>query len=250
MPNQSICQPEIRRLKMKYRKVGAYSLAFFLATTAFGSALAQDFQSSDFLSDYSQLKQSSDKYMNYTYLAEGAPGKMGKYSAVMIDQPEIFVAANSKYKGMKPDDMKELADAFRASMAASLSTTYMIVDQPGPNVLYVRFAISNVQLKKHRKGLLGYTPVGLVVGAAKSAMTSDFTKKIDLKGLTVEMEVLDSSSEEQLAALLETRSGKKDEPASWAELEALLAVYGQRVACRLDNARKAEENRVDCVSDM
>jgi hypothetical protein len=151
---------------------------------------------------------------------------------------------------MKPDDMKQLADAFRSAMAASLSTTYMIVDQPGPNVLYVRFAISNVQLKKHRKGLLGYTPIGLVAGAAKSAMTSDFTKKIDLKGLTVEVEILDSNSEEQLAALLETRSGKKDEPASWEELEALITVYSQRVACRLDNARREESNRVDCVSNM
>jgi len=66
----------------------------------------------------------------------------------------------------------------------------------------------------------------------------------------MEMEVLDSSSEEQLAALLETRSGKKDEPASWAELEALIAVYSQRVGCRLDNARVAEDKRVDCLSNM
>jgi hypothetical protein len=218
--------------------------------TVFGSALAQDLNSSDFLTDYTQLTKSSDKYMDYTFLAPGAPGKMGKYSAVMIDQPEIFVAPNSKYKGMKPDDMKQLADAFRGAMAQSLSTTYMIVDQPGPNVLYVRFAISNVQLKKKKKGLLGYTPIGLVAGAAKSAMTSDFTKKIDLKGLTMEMEILDSNSEEQLAALLETRSGKKAEPASWAELEALIAVYSQRVGCHLDNARVAEDKRVDCLSIM
>ena len=235
---------------MKYRKAGAYSLAFFLTMTAFGSAIAQDIHSSDFLSDYSKLKQSSDAHMDKTYLVEGAQDKMVTYSAVMIDQPEIFVAANSKYKGMKPDDMKQLADSFRAAMAASLSTTYMIVDQPGPNVLYVRFAISNVQLKKHKKGLLGYTPIGLVAGAAKSAMTSNVTKKIDLKGLTMEMEVLDSISEEQLAALLETPSGKKDDPVSWVELEALITVYSQRLACRLDNARRAEENRVDCLSNM
>jgi len=235
---------------MKYRKAGAYSLALFVTMASFGSVVAQDFQSSDFLSDYSQLKKTDIAYMDYTYLAEGAPEKMANYSAVMIDQPEIFVAPNSKYKGMKPDDMKQLADAFRSGMAASLSTTYMIVDQPGPNVLYVRFAISNVQLKKHKKGLLGYTPIGLVAGAAKSAMTSDFTKKIDLKGVTVEVEILDSSSEEQLAALLETRSGKKNDPASWAELEALISVYSQRVGCRLDNARRAEEDRVDCVSNM
>jgi len=233
---------------MKHRKAGATSLVLFLVIAASSFVLAQDFASSDFLSDYSQLKKSSDAYMDYTYLAEGAPGKMEKYSAVMIDQPEIFVAANSKYKGMKPDDMKALADAFRAAMARSLSTTYMIVDQPSPNVLYVRFALSNVQLKKHKRGLLGYTPVGLVVGAAKSALTSDFTKKIDLKGLTMEMEILDSNSEEQFAALLETRSGKKDEPASWEELEALITVYSQRVGCRLDNARVAEENRTDCLS--
>jgi hypothetical protein len=235
---------------MKHRKAGAYSLAFCLVITAFGSAVAEDFHSSDFLSDYSQLKKTSDAYMDYTYLAEGAPDKMANYSAVMIDQPEIFIAANSKYKGIKPDDMKQLADAFRAAMAASLSTTYMIVDQPGPNVLYMRFAISNVQLKKKKKGLFSYTPIGLVAGAAKSAMTSDFTKKIDLKGVTVEVEILDSSSSEQLAALLETRSGKKDEPASWAELEALISVYSRRVGCRLDNARRAEDARVDCVSNM
>ena len=234
---------------MKYRKAGAYFLAFFLTISAFGSVVAQDFQYSGFLSDYSQLKKSSDAYMDYTYLVEGAADKMAKYSAVMIDQPEIFVAPNSKYKGMKPDDMKQLADAFRGAMAESLSATYMIVDQPGPNVLYVRFAISNVQLKKKKKGLFSYTPIGLIAGAAKSALTSDITKKIDLKGLTIEMEVLDSSSHEQLAALLETRSGKKDEPASWAELEALIAVYAQRMRCRLDNARVAEENRVDCLSD-
>ena len=133
-----------------------------------GSAYSQDIQSSDFLSDYSQLKQSSDKYMNYTYLA----------------------------------------DAFRTSLAQSLSADYMIVDRPRP------------------------------------------TKKIDLKGLTIEMEVLDSSGQEQLAALLETRPGTKDEPASWAVQEADIAVYSQRVRCRLDNARVAEENRVDCVSNM
>ncbi len=186
--------------------------------------------------------------MDYVYMVPGAADKMPNYSAVMIDQPEIFIAPNSKYKGMKPDYMKALADAFRTSMAQSLSATYLIVDQAGPNVLFLRFAISNVQLKKKKKGLFSYTPVGFVASSAKSALTNDITKKIDLKGLTIEMEVLDSSSHEQMAALVEVRSGKKDEPASWAELEALIAVYSQRIRCRLNNAGVAEENRTDCVS--
>jgi hypothetical protein len=60
---------------MKYRKAGACSLAFLLTITALGFAHAQDFQSSDFLSDYSKLKQSSDKYMDYTYIAAACDPK-------------------------------------------------------------------------------------------------------------------------------------------------------------------------------
>jgi len=188
--------------------------------------------------------------MDFTYLAPGAEKRMANYSAIMIDQPEIFVASDSKYKGIKPDEIKDLADAFRSGMAQALAETYMIVDRPGAKVLYVRFAISNVQLKKKKKRLLAYTPVGLVAGAAKSALTSDVTKKIDLKGLTVEMEVLDSNSEERIAALLNVRSGTKDEPVSWDELEALIGVYSQRVRCRLDNARVAEADWVDCLGGL
>jgi hypothetical protein len=235
---------------MNYKRVGVSSLAIFLLVVAYGPAFSEDVHYSDFLSDYSKLQKSSDEYMDYKFLAPGAPDKMTNYTAVMIDQPEIFIASNSKYKGMKPDDMKALADAFRSSMAQAFAGTYMVVDQAGPNVLYLRFAISNLQLKKHKRGLLGYTPIGFVAGAAKSAMTSDITKKIDLKGLTMEMEVLGSNGKEQLAAVVETRSGKKDEPASWDELEALIDVYSQRVVCNLDNASLAEETRVDCVSGM
>ncbi len=234
---------------MTHRKAGAASLAFFLTMTAFGSALAQDLQSSGFLSDYSQLKETSDKFMGHSYLVPDALDRMPNYTAVMIDQPEIFIAANSKYKGIKPDDMKVLADAFRTSMSQSLAQDFMIVEQAGPNVLYVRFAITNLQLKKKKRGLLSYTPVGLVASAAKSALTQDITKKIDLKGLVMEMEVLDSNSEEQLAAAVEVRSGSKEEPASWAELEAMIGVYAQRMRCTLGNSYVAEENRVDCVSD-
>ena len=233
---------------MKCKKHRVCALLFLVATIVTGPLLAEDIQHSEFLSDYSHLKSSSDKHMDYKYLVSSAPNTMAKYSAIMIDQPEIFISPDSRYKGMKPDDMKELADLFRGAMARTLSESYLIVEQPGSNVLLVRFALSNLKLKKKRKPLVSYTPVGLVVTAAKSVVISDLTKKIDLKGLTVEMEVLDSTSEEQLAALVERRSGTKEDPASWSELEALIDVYSQRVRCRLNNASLEEENQNDCLA--
>ncbi len=187
--------------------------------------------------------------MDYSYLVPDAQDRTANYSAVMIDQPEIFVSPDSQYKGMKPDDMKQLADAFRNSMVQELVETYTIVDQPGPNVLYLRFAFSNLQVKKQRRRLMSYTPIGLVANAVKSGVT-DITSKIDLKGITVEMELLDSTTEEQFAALLETRADTEEEPTSWEDVEALIVGYAQRGRCRLDNARSSEEDRVDCLADV
>jgi len=235
---------------MKHRKAGVVFLASCLAITAIGSALAQDIQSSDFLSDYSQLTRLADEQrMGYSYLVPDAPDRITNYSAVMIDQPEIFVAPDSQYKGMKPDDMKQLADAFRNSIVQQLVETYTIVDQPGPNVLYLRFAFANLQVKKQRRRLMSYTPVGLVANAVRSAVT-DLTNKIDLKGVTVEMEVLDSTTEEQFAALVDIRADTEEEPTSWEEVEALLVVYAERLRCNLDNARLEEEDRVDCLNGV
>lgn len=235
---------------MKYVKTKVFPVAVSLTIFVSGSALAQDIQSSDFLSDYSQLTRSADEQrMDYSYLVPDAPDRIANYSAVMIDQPEIFVSPDSQYKGMKPDDMKQLADAFRNSMVQELVETYTIVDQPGPNVLYLRFAFSNLQVKKQRRRLMSYTPVGLVANAVRSAVT-DLTNKIDLQGITVEMEVLDSTTEEQFAALLQVRSEAAVEPTSWEEVEALIVVYAQRLRCNLDNARVAEDDRVDCLADV
>ena len=231
---------------MKYRTAGFFSLAF-LTSAAFVSALAQDFQSSGFLSDYSRLQRNFPGQMIYSYLASEAPDRMANYSALLIDQPEIFVSPDSEYKGMKPDDMKQLADAFRFAMVRELAETYTIVDQPGPNVLYLRFAFSNLHIKKQRRRLMSYTPIGLVAHAVKSGVT-DITSKIDLKGITIEMELLDSTTEEQFAALLETRADTAEEPTSWEEVEALIEGYAQRGRCRLDNARILEEDRADCLA--
>ncbi len=231
---------------MKYRTAGFFSLAF-LTSAAFVTALAQDFRSSGFLSDYSRLQRNIPGQMIYSYLASHAPDRMANYSALLIDQPEIFVSQDSQYKGMKPDDMKQLADAYRNAMVQELVETYTIVNQPGPNVLYLRFAVTNLQIKKQRRRLMSYTPIGLVAHAVKSGVT-DITSKIDLKGITIEMELLDSTTEEHFAALLETRADTEEEPTSWEELETLIVGYAQRGRCRLDNARLSEEDRVDCLA--
>ncbi|HKQ80807.1 MAG TPA: DUF3313 domain-containing protein, partial [Steroidobacteraceae bacterium] len=147
-----------------------------------------------FLTDYSKLQPAPDNPFDESYVAADLK-VASKYTAVMIDQPELFIHPDSPYKGIKPDDMKAIADELRGRVIGELKSGYQIVDQPGPNVMYVRLAVGDLVMEKKKRPILAYTPVGAVVHAVKNV-----TSKIDLKNMKIEGEVLDSTSLEQLGA--------------------------------------------------
>ena len=190
--------------------------------------------------------------LDYVYTAPGHREKVVNTTAFMIEQPEIFVSPDSKYKGMKPDDMKMLADSLRAIVAEGLSEQYQIAASPGPNTLLMRMAFTNVHLKKKGRGLLGYTPVGFVVSSAKKSLMNDFVDNILLTEVGWEAEMLDSQTGEQYAAIL-TGLGNKDnkkEFTSWDQLMQALEVGADRIVCRLDNAKAAEGEMRDCLAEI
>ena len=227
---------------------GAITLGFTLALAPLAS-LAQEEEEETFLSSYAGLRASPDNPLDEIYIAPGALTRIAKYRKVMIDQPELFVHPESKYTGMKPDDMKAIADAMRAALSTELESGYQIVEAAGPGVLYVRVAVGDLMLKKHKRGILSYTPIGFVVHGAVG-LTKEITEKIDLKGMKIEGELLDSQNLEQLAAFTMSRgslAGKPEgEVTSWDEMTGLFGVVGKRLRCRLDNSAKPESQWTPC----
>jgi hypothetical protein len=226
-------------------------------------ALAAD-APSGFLDDYEQLRPDPELAADRVYLVPDAADRFAQYDAVMVDQPEVFIAADSRYRGMKPDDLKVLADSFRAAVTEELSETYRIAEEPGPGVLYLRFATTDLQLRKNRN-LLDFTPVGVVTNvvpgvrdvksALRSAVIKDLSKRVSLIELTIEAELLDSVSGERIAALVaqlgqrrDREAGLAQEATSWDEVEQVVRTYGRRLVCRLDNARTDPAQRADCRS--
>lgn len=91
---------------------------------------------SGFLTDYSKLKPLAGSN-TLMYTAPNAPTDFKKYKAVMMDQPEFVIADDSKYKGVKPDDAKAVADALRVQLSDAVTKNgrLFVVDKPGPGVL-------------------------------------------------------------------------------------------------------------------
>lgn len=222
------------------------------AVTATGLLMAASAQAADsgFLTDYSKLQAAQGALAARMYLAPDIDNRAKSYRGVFVDQPEIFISPNSKYKGMKPDDAKVIADVLRESINVELQGgTLLNLNAPQAGSLTIRVALSDVMVQKKKRGLLSYTPAGFVIHAAKQALSS-VTSNIDLKAATVEIEIIDSASGEVLAAAVEPRgtAGGGAAATNWDDLQAYLSTAGKRVACRLENSRKAEGARADCTA--
>jgi hypothetical protein len=151
--------------------------------------------------------------------------------------------------------MKQLVDTARMATIERLEAgNWAVVDEPGPNVVYMRWAIDELYLKKKKRGILSYTPIGIVVHATVQASIRDLWKKIDIVELGLKIEWVDSVSGEVLSAGKVKRGirkskGQKAELVSWEELDALFRTIGEQTRCHMDNNRVADqEKRIDCDS--
>ena len=177
------------------------------------------------------------------------------YTAVMVDEPEILIASDSRYKGAKGDHLKQLGDVGRMAMIERIEAGgWTVSEQAGPHVLYIRWAISDLYLKKKRRGYLSYTPLGIVVHASTEAAIKDLWQKIDIVELGVEIEWLDSTTGAVLAAARASRGarrkdGKRDQLVRWEDLDALFQTIGEQTRCHMDNNQLApDEKRMECDS--
>jgi hypothetical protein len=196
-----------------------------------------------FLTDYSLLEARERDIANRIYVVPDLRERLKDYNAFLVDQPEIFIAPDSKYTGAKGDQLKLLADTVRLATNERLEAGgYLIVEEPGPGVMYVRFAVAHVYLKKKKRGLLSYTPMGFVVHSTMQAAVRDLWKKIDIVELSLEMEFSDSVTGEILAAGtsphgMRKSKDQKQDLVTWEELDAVIRTVGERMRCQLDNAR-------------
>ena len=231
-----------------------HALKIFLALTigVFSVPGLAQVPFSGFMDDYEQLQPSDDVWINYIYTGPEWQKKLSDTTAFMLEQPEIFIAADSKYGGMKPDDMKMMADTLRAVFAEAIVEEFQIAASPGPNTLVMRMAFTNVHLKKKGRSLLGYTPVGFVASSAKKAFLNDFVDNILLTEVVWEAEILDSQTGERHGALIIGlgNKNKKKEFTSWDQLMQVLEVGAERILCRLDNIRSAEGEIRDCLAEI
>ena len=224
-----------------------FSAAVVLSCGMANLASAQNFDRS-FLSDYGRLVSTTlkDGGADMIYVVPNAEDKGAKYTALMIDQPEVLISQGSDYKGAKPVDLEAIAELMRKDVTDAMKAGgYGVVDTPGPNVLYLRLAITDLALARKKRGVLAYTPVGFVLKAGVDA-TRDMMEKYDILGVNVQGQYADSVSKEVLAEFVGVR-GNNGQRMTFDQLESDMKGAASRLRCRVDNAHTTADKRINCL---
>lgn len=188
------------------------------------------------------------------YIAPGAVKRLAAYNAVMVDQPEILFSPDSKVKGMKPDDLKVLSEALRDTISGRLAEGgYSVTQTPGPGVVYLRVALTDLMVEKKKRDLLAYTPVGAVVKAGSDAL-KEAISKVDFIETTFQAEIVDSTSNDVLGALVAPRGtrkaeGQKETRIDMDEMNQNMRAWSDRLRCQLDNAKLPGDKQTNCADD-
>ncbi len=204
----------------------------FTISTAFA---ADDFTRSGFLGNpsiYDLLKPGEAG--GYRWLKPGVDLK--KYNKFMVDSVVFFLADKADYKGIDPQEMKELCDEFNKALVAAFKDKLPIVAEPGPDVARVRFAITNVQ--PSRPGVSAVTsivPVGLGVSLVKKGATGGW---VGSGATATELMILDTATNEIVALGATKRAAEFDERFSkWGSATDAFKFWSELAVKFIDNTR-------------
>ena len=193
--------------------IGTCVLALFCGCAARRAARA------GFLSDYSKLQAKSE--VSYRYLA---PGGLSKYSKFIIDPVTIHLHGRSKAKEKTSEaDRTDMKNYMNAALIKAIGDGYEIVHRPGQGVARIRVALTDI---KKAQVLLNIHPASKLMGAG-------------LGGVSLEGEILDSETREQIAALVESQLGDRLSFAGLSSLgdaKAIMDDWAQRTRDRIDEA--------------
>jgi hypothetical protein len=222
--------------------VGIALVTFTISCASTGSqskGAPAEAQKVGFLGDFAKyLQPGPEGGAKMRWLKPGVD--FGKFNKVMLDSVIFFFADQSEYKGIDPQAMKELADACDLQVVNALKGTYPIVAEPGPDVVRIRFAITD--LEQSRPVLSAVTtvvPIGLGISILKKGATGSWTGS----GATgAELMAIDSMTGDVIAVAQDKKTaGFSERFSKWGSAEDAFKFWGERLKLFLDQAHGVKQ---------
>lgn len=210
------------------------TIAVVACALAAGAGFAEEKKRySGFLGDYSSLKPGPKDGAKERYMKPRVDFK--QYTKIMLDSVVFFLADDAQYKGVDAETMKTVSDEFNKSAVTALGSAYPLVPEPGPEVMRIRVAITNLEPGKPGAGVMTtVTPIGLALGFIKKGATGSYP---GVGKTGIEVEFLDSATNERIGAAVDDQTGSKFSATSkWGSAKEAFDFWAGRLRGFLDEA--------------
>jgi len=199
------------------------------------TGFAADVQYSGFFGNqsiYDLLKPGPEGGAKLRWIKDGVDPN--KYDKFMVDSVIFYLADKSDYKGIDPQEMKELADEFNKQIVAAMKDKYPIVAEPAPDVARVRVAITNIKPSRPTaSAVTSVIPVGLGVSLVKKGATGGWvgSGQTGIEGMT-----LDSMTNEVIGMAVDQRQAEFEKRFSkWGSAADAFKFWSETYVKNLDN---------------
>lgn len=184
-----------------------------------------------FLQDYSKLREGVADEAVMVYINPQVDFR--PYDKILFDRVTVWFSDKAEYKGIDPETLKTLTDHFQQALLDAVKDGYKVVDQPGPDVLRVRAAITDLKPSKPVANTVStILPVGWAVSGTTKAVSGD---NLGTGEAAAEFELLNSVTGLQLAAAVDRRQGGKAAfSGKWEDAKEALEYWAKKFRSRLD----------------
>ena len=195
-----------------------------------------------FLGDYTKNLQPGPKGgAKERWLKPGV--NFAKYNKVMLEHVVFFFAEDSEYKGINTSELNQLAEEFDLAIVDALQGSYPIVTEPGPDVVRIRIAITDLKQNTPEYSVVStitmVNPVGLGVNLARRGVTGSWTGS---GATSAEFLAIDSMTNEVIVAAKDKRSaGLTERYTTWGSAEEAFKFWAGRIKLLMDEAHRVQQ---------
>ena len=189
----------------------AAALALLLMGSAHGAEQFLD------ASELAQLTPHPDVEGVTRHMTDGV--NLDKYDKRIIGNVTFYFSEKSKVKEIDPEEFQKIAATMKDALAAA-GKNGKVVQTPSEGAVIINVAITEINMQNKKRGLLSYTPMGLVTSTVGNLAGI----RVQLKEATIEGEVIDSITGEVVSVFRVDKIGNFDDKKglSWEDLRSML----------------------------
>jgi len=221
-------------MKPLYPLVALFALAACSVTSEQPLSEVEKAPRSGFLTDYSLLEPGKEGQARLRYVNPNA--NWNSYTGIYVEPVVFLTDANTH---VDPQDQQTLSSYYYNALKTHLSQVLPIVDRPGPNILVVRAALSDVtSATPGLRTVSVVIPQARLINAAQSLATDSYAFVGSARS---EGEIKDGGTGTILAEAVDGRSGGMSiENAGvweWGDAEHAMDYWAELAAKRLSEFR-------------